>query len=1556
MLRNLILLTFLVSQGLCQTPVIGGTCKLGTADVQIGGKQTQFFLKCETTADSADGEGVWVVKSRAAAAAAPAPATLPTENTQPQQHPKARKPASPNICEQDNGARENEACAVSATCLQAHNDFPSSYLQCDQTTLRWVRKSCQENFLFNFEQQTCIVPKRMSSLSRKFPDNLITLPFSIFTAPPSSYSNSSNPCSKCPLGSACRDGKCIPLTTSNLCSDGSPPNNTCPKDPSQCPKGYICTAQKVCCPSTALQSSIGCSMVCTIDESCPKGMTCQNNCCEERKILRHPKVYRYATVEATNTIFEVDNDIFDSAAIESFPTRRPQKLEEVMAPGITPTPTRTTEPPKLRCLSTDESNSSDGATTSCGGTNANCTIDEDCPISFKCSQGCCKLAKCPRSLVDVRFTCTSQYHCRSNEHCIFGGCCPKNIELAVIKSGPETMENKEKPGKNENKTPLEPPKKIMIGDCEIDPRVRNCGIENVCPDMSECVDGVCCKQPPLARCGNGLMALTIPVTCDLSDDCPISSRCEYGKCCPLTSSEEASEASEDIIKEEVTSTATKVWKKVKKVEKGVSINKNNCLSSQICDLHTLCPPEFTCSLSGKCCKLNVRCPDGTVPETSCESANNHDTCPSSSHKCTLLNHEHFACCYSPGLVVEGSVSALVSSDSDCPMGSIEVDPRFGNSCRYSLQCPSPYFCNQKGRCCQLVNKPTDSCAPSPAAPTPTHAPWEPVTMDTAARPDPTLPQSLVNSDSTTNQTASTSNSTKKHISSSNMKKHRKPKKKEQSPSDPLLPQNDFPIGPPGYGFPEHLSKLDEVLIRAQGDGVSCAGGFQSSLICSAGSECPAGLHCDTAINLCCPLLLPLTDPKNPKKRKTKRRKQKLEEFEVAESPVTKEPPARFSSYTCGCSNTFFTIAPAPSNKSQPPLNSNISISVSGGSSNCVGCQNAPQIITIPQSSCPGGGYSVGGCSSGYCATGYSCIQNQCCPSYNSAPRISVCLRFYKFKISDTCPSGGNAVGACMSGRCASGYTCSNNVCCPQTTTTNPFVCPDGTQAAGGCVNGQCGTGYTCSNGLCCAGTSTTVKCLDGSDAVGACIPSCTGDGCGGVQVSYYCGSGYTCTTGNICCPINSCPNGGEVLGPTINGLCPTGYTVQGNLCCSATCSDGSTGLAAVNGVCIAGYTLTNGVCCPSSVTCTDEISIGPCTGTGFNGGCPAGYACDSNNVNCCPVVTYDVESCQVGPAIDGLCPPGYVVVYIPNSPLITNGVNPGTCIDLQCTTGLCAAANQIGECDTTTDAGTCPTGYTCFTNAGICCQTTTFSRLRIGNARQMAQKPNYGRPLHSYMPPRLGGPSQSSSCCDGSLSSGPCMNGLCGIGLECQNGQCCSPSANNKPVGFLQSKCPSGDTAVSGCFPNGSCGTGFECVSSLNLCCPPGQPQTFPSFPGNNVNNNNNNNNNGFNTFNNNNNRFGSSSMSPRPIGARCQLDGECVGHNDGLSMCHAGVCQCSPIAYTQGIACVRRNFPNERRPSDRRRRQVQQRPERQRVKPSKADELKRAMKRLCALYYYTSS
>lgn len=160
--------------------------------------------------------------------------------------------------------------------------------------------------------------------------------------------------------------------------------------------------------------------------------------------------------------------------------------------------------------------------------------------------------------------------------------------MAIIRSQSITVENKD--GKDiedikqekqkEVEAETETRDKLMFGNCEVDTRVKLCDIDNVCPDMSECVDGVCCKQPPLARCGNGLMALTIPSTCELSDDCPISSRCEYGKCCPLLTDPQDQEEESTVppsqeIKQDITSTTTKILKKTKKPEKtgGMSINK-----------------------------------------------------------------------------------------------------------------------------------------------------------------------------------------------------------------------------------------------------------------------------------------------------------------------------------------------------------------------------------------------------------------------------------------------------------------------------------------------------------------------------------------------------------------------------------------------------------------------------------------------------------------------------------------------------------------------------------------------------------------------------------------------------------------------------------------------------------------------------------------------------------------------------------------------------------------------------------------------------------------------
>ncbi|KAK6055615.1 hypothetical protein COOONC_06882 [Cooperia oncophora] len=265
------------------------------------------------------------------------------------------------------------------------------------------------------------------------------------------------------------------------------------------------------------------------------------------------------------------------------------------------------------------------------------------------------------------------------------------------------------------------------------------------------------------------------------------------------------------------------------------------------------------------------------------------------------------------------------------------------------------------------------------------------------------------------------------------------------------------------------------------------------------------------------------------------------------------------------------------------------------------------------------------------------------------------------------------------------------------------------------------------------------------------------------------------------------------------------------------------------------------------------MGIGPCTAAG----CGVGYACDNDATNpqCCPVVNYQDPQFQIGPAVSGMCPVGYVAVYPPSS-ANADGTNDGVCVDLQTVPNLCAAAVQAGPCTN----GACQTGYTCNTYADICCPTTTaFSRLN--------KRPNYGRPLHT----------RANLCSDGSKPAGGCINGLCGVGHECQNGLCCPPAQRHGSN--LKSMCPNGELAVSGCFANGRCGAEFECVSSLGLCCPPG---------GNDV-------------------VVPSSQHTIRPIGGRCFIDAECVGNAEGLSLCHAGVCQCSPIAYTQGIACVRR-------------------------------------------------
>ncbi|VDK27970.1 unnamed protein product [Gongylonema pulchrum] len=149
-------------------PIIGGKCDINAPEVPIGGKQTLFFLKCEQSLQSESGKGVWVVKSRSASPAttsavlltSTAPATLTSvENPVVQPHSQQQFSKSDStICVQDKSAREDNSCVASHLCLQQDQQQPSHYLQCNQSSSRWMKKSCLEGQAFSFEHQTCIVP------------------------------------------------------------------------------------------------------------------------------------------------------------------------------------------------------------------------------------------------------------------------------------------------------------------------------------------------------------------------------------------------------------------------------------------------------------------------------------------------------------------------------------------------------------------------------------------------------------------------------------------------------------------------------------------------------------------------------------------------------------------------------------------------------------------------------------------------------------------------------------------------------------------------------------------------------------------------------------------------------------------------------------------------------------------------------------------------------------------------------------------------------------------------------------------------------------------------------------------------------------------------------------------------------------------------------------------------------------------------------------------------------------------------------------------------------
>ncbi|OZC07018.1 hypothetical protein X798_05994 [Onchocerca flexuosa] len=112
------------------------------------------------------GKGIWVVKSRTLSTTAsttsqtstsPAVFVTASVSVEDKQQSQQFSKSDSIICVQDKSARNGGPCSVSSICLQQEQgQMSSNYLQCDQNTNQWIKKSCLDGRIFSFEHQTCI--------------------------------------------------------------------------------------------------------------------------------------------------------------------------------------------------------------------------------------------------------------------------------------------------------------------------------------------------------------------------------------------------------------------------------------------------------------------------------------------------------------------------------------------------------------------------------------------------------------------------------------------------------------------------------------------------------------------------------------------------------------------------------------------------------------------------------------------------------------------------------------------------------------------------------------------------------------------------------------------------------------------------------------------------------------------------------------------------------------------------------------------------------------------------------------------------------------------------------------------------------------------------------------------------------------------------------------------------------------------------------------------------------------------------------------------------------
>ncbi|KHN84768.1 Uncharacterized protein K04H4.2 [Toxocara canis] len=1206
-----------------KTPIIGGKCEIGTADVHIGGKQTQFFLKCEATQGSEKGTGIWVVKSRAASppqSVAESPvrvAVVHSVNAEAQQQPRQSSRYPSNICVQDMGAREGGSCSVPMTCLQQNVDDTSTFLQCDQNSNRWIRRSCSDGLTFSFEQQACVASVKQN--------------YHRYVA--------------------------------HLCMDGSAPRGLCSNDAS-CPPRFRCTAQSLCCPLVNVYCSVQdqCATICPshkfcspLTDCCRPLLTGGGSCVSTRQCRRGLVCSHGQCLEDVLPKFIVTNDTAKCGILSSCTNDTDCRAH-------------------MRCMN------GCCVVTQCATGYAHtaaltrCTLQQQCPPQTVCYAGRC----CP---IGYQFNETDQTP--KDTTTTNGTTDPAYSANQILLNEAESLTpinsfSSESYEKFKHKAP------IQMHEC-IDEWSDVCSFDDPCQEGFTCIMGRCCRVSQLNHrpCMGGQMPLRSPRECIVHTDCPPDSTCDQNRCCrdiniiqqsntntsysvrqsrlhsitdtqktnvqmvtdltevrqqlskaadlytattdtqfdttyetteqqPLAHNKELDAIEERLFENRLKHPESRVitgsiWRSDSH-KKRICPNGMEGLSTPVmCSSHKQCPSGYTCKRK-VCCK-----PLGCVAKCSRQRCDN---------SCTHQNLE-MPSVQSASTQMTTTSTHIIKSTTRCLKDA---------DCELTNMCPIRYTCLRDGQCCDLGVHCADGTTPSHECidelcprqfPTGGQGGLVCVFMQ-CSNSNPCAQGTCNNGYCCTPSNIASVASTPSQVllSPSNFGAINL----AGLPTAQIVPvaQGSSPFCTPGCprGYSGCCGTQHPSCCHRQ----MCPGGLPSTgRPCF--NSCPNGQICIAGV--CCPQI---SSP--------------------AFNPISSCPSGGVAAGSCinGLCGTGFSCV-TPINLCCP-----LGLGIAKPSSN-------PFV-------CPDGTQAAGACVNGRCGTGFSCTGGLCCNATSQNPR---------------CLDGSQAVGACINGRCGAGYTCTTgNVCCPSTSVVTS-VCPNGATPVGQCINNLCPTGYTCINNQCCP-TTTTATCTDPSLSIGPCTAgnTCTDGGFAcdvarnlccpriapiGPCVGGSCPNGFTCyppgtATTSRC--YQQCAGTGTPVGPVVNNVCPVGSTLVFGECCRTTrlrappltshlsenhfdplpnfpsadsigtCMDGSPVVSGcIDGLCGAGLECINNFCC--SRTTNNALSFSSQSTRAIGAACDVpqqcvGFAeglstCDMGICRCQPIAYTEGIAC-----------------------------------------------------------------------------------------------------------------------------------------------------------------------------------------------------------------------------------------------------------------------------------------------------------------------------------------